>query len=42
MSFEALHLWKNGIYLEDLGANIVAGNFVDFLNRFVFFKSSEH
>ena len=26
------HLWKNGIHLKDLGTNIVAGNFVDFLN----------
>ena len=36
------HLWKNGIHLKDLGTNIVAGNFVDFLNRFILSKSSEH
>ena len=35
-------LWKDGIYLEDLGTNIAAGNFVDFLNRFILSKSSEH
>ena len=33
------HFWKDGIYLEDLGTNILAGNFVNFLNRFVFSKS---
>ena len=36
------HLWKNGIHIKDLGTNIVAGNFVDFLNRFILSKSSEH
>ena len=36
------HLWKNGIHLEDLGTNIPAGNFVDFLNRFTLSKSSEY
>ena len=36
------HLWKDGIYLENLGTNIAAGNFVDFLNRFILSKSSEH
>ena len=36
------HLWKDRIYLEDLGTNIAAGNFVDFLNRFILSKSSEH
>ena len=36
------HLWKDGIHLEDLGTNILAANFVDFLNRFVSSKSSEH
>ena len=36
------HLWKDGIHLEDLGTNILAGNFVDFLNRFILSKSSEH
>ena len=36
------HLWKEGIHLEDLGTNILAGNFVDFLNRFILSKSSEH
>ena len=29
------HLWKDGIHLEDLGTNILAGNFVDFLIRFL-------
>ena len=23
------HLWKDGIHLEDLGTNILAGNFVN-------------
>ena len=36
------HLWKDGIHLEDLGTNILAGNFVDFLIRFILSKSSEH
>ena len=36
------HLWKDGIHLEDLGTNILACNFVDFLNRFILPKSSEH
>ena len=36
------HLWKDGIHLEDLGTNILAGNFVDFLKRFILSKSSEH
>ena len=36
------HLWKDGIHLEDLGTNILAGNFADFLNRFILSKSSEH
>ena len=36
------HLRKDGIHLEDLGTNILAGNFVDFLNRFILSKSSEH
>ena len=36
------HLWKDAIHLEDLGTNILAGNFVDFLNRFILSKSSEH
>ena len=26
-------MWKDGEYLEDLGTNILAGNFVDFLNK---------
>ena len=34
-------LWKIGIHLEDLGTNILAGNFVDFLNMFILSKSSE-
>ena len=36
------HLWKDGIHLEDLGTNILAGNFVDFLNRFILSKSGEN
>ena len=36
------HLWKDGIHLEDLGTNILAGNFVDFLKSFILIKSSEH
>ena len=36
------HLWKDGIHLEDLGTNILAGNFEDFLKRFILSKSSEH
>ena len=36
------YLWKDGIYLEDLGNNILAGNFVAFLYRFLLSKSSEH
>ena len=36
------HLWKDGIHLEDLATNILAGNFVDFLKRFILTKSSEH
>ena len=36
------HLWKDWIHLEDLGTNILAGNFADFLNRFILSKSSEH
>ena len=36
------HLWKDGIPLEDLDTNILAGNFVDFLKRFILSKSGEH
>ena len=36
------HLWKDGIHLENIGTNILTGNFVDFLNRFILSKSSEH
>ena len=36
------HLWKDGVHLENLGTNILAGNFVNFLNRFILSKSSEH
>ena len=36
------HLWKDGIYLEDLGTNILAGYFVDVLNRFILSKPSKH
>ena len=36
------HLWKDEIYLEDLGTNILAGYFADVLNRFILSKSSEH
>ena len=28
--------------IRDLGTNILAGNFVDFLNRFILSKSCEH
>ena len=30
-----MHLWKDGIHLEDLSINILSGNFVDLLNRFI-------
>ena len=36
------HLQKDEIHFEDLGTNILAGNFVDFLNRFILSKSIEH
>ena len=36
------HLWKVGIHLDDLGTTILAGNFVDFLNRFILSKPSEY
>ena len=36
------HLWKDEIHLEDLGTNNLAGNFEDFLSRFILSKSSEH
>ena len=36
------HLWKDEIHLEDLSPNIVASNFVDFLNRFILSRSSEY
>ena len=36
------HLWKDGIHLENLGTNIPVCNFVDILNKFIWFKSSEH
>ena len=36
------HLWNNRIHLDDLGTNILADNFIDFLNRFILSKSSEH
>ena len=36
------HLWKDAIHLDDLGTNILAGNFVDFLNRFILSKSCEY
>ena len=36
------HLWKDGIHLEDSGTNILAGNFVDLLNRFILPRSSKH
>ena len=35
-------LGKDGIHFEDLGTNILAGIFADFLNRFILSKSSEH
>ena len=34
------HLWKDD--LEDLGTNILAGYFVDFLSRFMLSSFSEH
>ena len=34
-NFSRTYLWKEGIHLEDLGTNILASNFVDFLNRFM-------
>ena len=37
-----IHLWKDGIHLDDSGTIILAGNFIDFLNRFILSKSSEH
>ena len=36
------HLWKDGIHLEDLGPDILAGSFADFLNSFLLSKSSKH
>ena len=36
------HLWKDGIHLEDLSTNILAGNFVDFLNRLILSKSGKN
>ena len=36
------HLWKDGIHLGDSGTNNLADNFVDFLDRFILSKSSEH
>ena len=41
-NFLKTHFWKDGIHLEDLGTNILASNFVDFLNRFILSKSSEN
>ena len=35
-------LWKDEINLEDLGTNILAGNFAEFLNMFILPKSTEH
>ena len=36
------HLWKDGKHLQDVGNNILAGNFVDFFNRFILSMSSKH
>ena len=36
------YLWKDEIHLEDLSTNILAGNFVEFLNSFILSKSSEY
>ena len=36
------HIGKDGMHVEDLGTNILAGNFVDFLNRFILSRSSEY
>ena len=41
-SISRTHLWNDGVYLEDFGTNILAGNFVYFLNRFVLSKSSDY
>ena len=35
-------LIKDGIHLENLSTNIVAGNFIDLLNKLIFSKSSEY
>ena len=35
-------LWKDGIHLDDLGTNLLAGNFADFFNRFVLSKPTKH
>ena len=35
-------LWKDGIHLEGLGTNVLAGNCIDFLIDFILSKSSEH
>ena len=32
------HLWKDGIHLEDLGTNILPGNFVDFFQQVYFIQ----
>ena len=37
-----LHILKDGIHLSDLGTNILASNFIDFLNRFILSKSIEY
>ena len=29
------HLWKDGIHLQDLGANILSSNFIKFVNSFL-------
>ena len=28
------HLWNDGIHLQDLGANILSSNFINFVNNF--------
>ena len=35
-------LIKDGIHLENLSTNILAGNFIDLLNKLIFSKSSEY
>ena len=36
------YLWNDGTHIKDFGTNILAGNCLDYLNRFILFKSSQH